>query len=150
MAHLPNEPKKIGDTSAQFGEFKDLGEKLNTVTLGEGSPNYDPPSFLNELMIQVIQEGGHNQYISSRGDSELLKKVAEVYGKKLGRNINSEEEVLITLGANGALFCFIMALVNEGDEVVVLEPCFPPYFDHIQLARGNLKTVGLEFNKENH
>ena len=39
-------------------------------------------------------------------------------------------EILVTMGANGALTSYIQAFVNPGDEVVLFEPCFPMYLDH--------------------
>ena len=55
----------------------------------------------------------------------------------------------MTNGANGALNVIINALVNsKKDEVVVFEPCFPPYFDHLELAGGSVKTVGLFLNEK--
>ena len=53
-------------------------------------------------------------------------------------------EILVTVGANGALNSYIMALCNEGDEMVAFEPSFPMYFDHIDVAGGTVKTVPLE------
>lgn len=53
------------------------------------------------------------------------------------------KEILVTSGANGALSSFIMALCNEGDEMVVFEPAFPLYFDHLEMAGGTLKPVAL-------
>jgi len=75
----------------------------------------------------------------------LCKKVAEVYGKKLGRTINPFTEVLITSGANAALDSYILALINEGDELVLFEPCFPCYLDHVRIAGGVIKSAPLEF-----
>ena len=53
------------------------------------------------------------------------------------------KEILVTSGANGALNSFIMALCNEGDEMVVFEPAFPLYMDHLEMAGGTLKSVPL-------
>lgn len=63
------------------------------------------------------------------GIPEFTKKIAEVYGKKIGREINPMTEILVSHGANSALNSFIVGLVNprEGEEVVVFEPCFPQY-----------------------
>lgn len=52
------------------------------------------------------------------------------------------------MGANGALHSFFQALVDPGDEVVLIEPCFPMYLDHLQIASANVKTIPLEFNGE--
>ena len=61
----------------------------------------------------------------------------------LGRNIDPMKEVLVTSGANGALSSFILALVNPGDEMIVFEPCFPMYLDHLEIADGVIKSVPL-------
>ena len=61
----------------------------------------------------------------------------------LGRNIDPMKEVLVTSGANGALSSFILALVNPGDEMIVFEPCFPMYLDHLEIAGGVIKSVPL-------
>jgi len=57
-------------------------------------------------------------------------------------------EVVVTNGANGALNVAINAFVNAGDELLVFEPCFPAYFDHLQLAGGTVKTVPLVVNED--
>lgn len=53
--------------------------------------------------------------------------------------------MLITQGANGSLHSYIGALVNEGDEICMFEPCFPMYFDHTYLSRGTVKQAHLEY-----
>jgi aspartate/methionine/tyrosine aminotransferase len=58
-------------------------------------------------------------------------------------------EILVTSGANGGLSSFMMALCNQGDELVAFEPAFPPYFEHLDVAGGKVKTVALE-EKDGH
>lgn len=77
-----------------------------------------------------------------------MEKIAEVYGPKLGRQVNPIKEVLVTSGANGALSSFINALINPGDEMVVFEPCFPMYLDHCRMAGGTVRQVPLSVNDE--
>lgn len=69
--------------------------------------------------------------------------MAEIYGPKLGREIDPNTEIVVTVGANGSLNSFIMGLINKGDELVCFEPAFPCIFDHCVLAGGDLKTVPL-------
>ena len=57
-------------------------------------------------MIQAIDEG-HNQYTRTFGQIDLVRTIAEIYGKKLGRKIDPITEVLVTHGANGANGSFI-------------------------------------------
>lgn len=80
----------------------------------------------------------------------LVNTIAEVYGKKLKRSLDPLREIVVTNGANGALNVIINALVNKGDELIVFEPCFPPYIDHLELAGGTLKSVGLFKEKNGH
>jgi aspartate/methionine/tyrosine aminotransferase len=54
-------------------------------------------------------------------------------------------EVIITSGANGGLNAFILAIVNDGDEVVLFEPTYPLYLDHVRMANGVIKPVPLEY-----
>lgn len=97
--------------------------------------------------MEAIDEG-HNQYIRSWGHLELVNAIARIYGKKLGRELDPLNEVMVTQGANGGLNSFIMAFVNEGDEIAMFEPSFPMYFDHIRIAGGVVKTVPLEFKED--
>lgn len=54
----------------------------------------------------------------------LVEALASHYGKLIKRTIDPLQEVTVTVGASEALFATMQALVNEGDEVVVLEPAF--------------------------
>ena len=56
----------------------------------------------------------------------------------------------MTAGATGALGSCILALINKGDEMVVFEPTFPMYLDHLEVAQGVLKTVPLEADENGY
>ena len=88
-------------------------------------------------------DSGNNQYCRTYGHPTLIKEIADFYGPKLNRQIDPFKEILVASGANGALSSFIMALVNPGDEMVIFEPTFPMYLDHLKIAGGTLKTVPL-------
>ena len=88
-----------------------------------------PPQFLIDGMLTAMQ-AGNNMYARAFGIPELVSKIAEVYGGKLGRTIDPMNEVIVTNGANGALMSFINAYCNQGERVVAFEPMFPNYTDH--------------------
>lgn len=75
------------------------------------------------MCLQAINDN-HNQYSRSAGDIKLVESLAAHYGQLLGRTINPLTEVTITVGASEAIFAIMQSLLNEGDEVVVLEPAF--------------------------
>jgi len=65
-----------------------------------------------------------NQYARALGDLPLVETLAKHYSKLVKRTIDPLQEVTVTVGATEALFCAMQAMINEGDEVVVLEPAF--------------------------
>ncbi|CDW90087.1 kynurenine-oxoglutarate transaminase [Stylonychia lemnae] len=142
-------PHRIDDNVAIWTEFRELGDRYSCLSLGEGAPGGNPPDFLKDFMIKAIDEG-YNQYQRIFGIPEFVNKIADVYGEKLKRQINPMTEIMVTAGANSALNSYIIGLINprEGEEVLVFEPCFPQYQDHIQMAEGVYKAVPLEW-KEN-
>ena len=73
-----------------------------------------PPMFLINAMTQAMMDG-HNQYNRTFGVVPLVKKIAEKYGPRLGKELDAMKEVLVTLGANAALCNFICAYCNQGD-----------------------------------
>ena len=105
-----------------------------------------PPSVLKENLIKAFDDG-HNQYTRSFGHPLLVEKIAKIYGKKLGREIDPLNEILITPGANGSLNAFINAYVNKGDQIVSFEPMFQMYLDHCEFAGGIMKTVQLRLTE---
>lgn len=98
-------------------------------------------------MMEAI-EANENQYCRTFGHPKLIKVIAELYGPLLKREINPLTEIITTSGANGALSSFILALVNQGDELVCFEPTFPMYFDHLKMSGGSLKTIPLVVNDQ--
>ena len=138
-------PVRIDDNDAIWTEFKELNYKYNCLSLGEGAPGHEPPEFLKEAMIGAIKEG-HNQYSRVMGIPEFVTSVAAYYSPKFNREIKPMQEIFVSAGANSALNSIIFALIDPkgGDEVVVFEPCFPMYQNHIQIANGVYKPVPLE------
>ena len=134
---------KIEDTLNVWQEFGLLSLKYRCVSLGEGAPYLNPPDFLVEHLTKAIKDG-FNQYTSCYGHPEARRLIAEFYSKKLGKDIDPTKEVIITNGASGCLSVVLQALLaNEDDEIIYIEPCFPPYINHAEFARGTIRGVPL-------
>ena len=126
-------------------EFKELTAKYNCISLGEGAPSTMPPQFLIDDLTAAIKEG-HNQYSRAFGHPVLAEKVADFYGKKLGKKINPLQEVTIGPGAYYVISDLLMTMIKPGqqEEVVVFEPSYPCYYDHITYANGVVKGAALD------
>lgn len=141
--------KKIDDNMCVWQEFRQIGMKYGCVSLGEGAPHLSPPEFLVKNLVKSIEEG-HNQYTSCYGHPEARKMLAEHYSPRFNREIDPMKEVLITNGANASMnVCLQALLADENDEVIFIEPFFPQYLGHAQLAKGTIRTVPLVVRGDN-
>lgn len=89
-----------------------------------------------------------NQYCRSAGEISLVEQIAKHYEPLVGRKIDPLTEVTTSVGATEALFAVTQALLNEGDEVVFLEPAFDIYPAQVQMAGGVSKYVPLRLNQD--
>ncbi|WP_209561293.1 aminotransferase class I/II-fold pyridoxal phosphate-dependent enzyme [Frigoribacterium sp. PvP032] len=130
-----------------FAEMSALAARTGAINLGQGFPDEDGPPAVIEAAHAAL-DGGLNQYPPGRGRPELLEAVAEHQRRFYGIDLDPAREVLVTAGATEALAATILALVDDGDEVVTLEPFYDAYGAVIGLAGGVHRTVpmhGAEF-----
>jgi aspartate/methionine/tyrosine aminotransferase len=131
------------DTALRIADFKDsifgvisrLAREHNAVNLGQGFPDFDGPNWIKDLVTKKMAEG-HNQYAPFHGTPNLRQEISNYYKKFYGLNYNSESEVTVTVGATEAIYVAITALINPGDEVIVLEPFYDSYVASIKMAGG--------------
>ena len=116
-----------------FGVISKLAREHNAVNLGQGFPDFDGPEWLKDVAYKKMQEG-HNQYAPFSGTAHLRQEVSNYYQKFYNLKYNTESQITITVGATEAIYLVITALVNPGDEVVVLEPFYDSYVASIKMA----------------
>ncbi len=116
----------------------DLGRSLkDPVNLSIGQPHFDVPEPIKAAAKSAIDRG-QNGYTVTQGTAEFRDKL------KLdvqARFPAQAREVLVTSGTSGGLLLALLATVNPGDEVIVLDPYFVSYPNMIQLAGGHMVTV---------
>ncbi|XP_075416787.1 kynurenine--oxoglutarate transaminase 1 isoform X2 [Tenrec ecaudatus] len=118
-------------------ELTKLASDYGSVNLGQGFPDFAPPDFAVEAFQRALSEDYMlNQYTKAFGYPPLTKILASFFGKLLGQEIHPLKNVLVTVGAYGALFTAFQALVDEGDEVIIIEPFFDCYEPMTLMAGG--------------
>lgn len=125
-----------------FAEMSALAVKTGSINLGQGFPDEDGPEEVLEAARQAISDG-LNQYPPGRGQPDLRLAIAEHQQRFYGLTVDPDREVLVTAGATEALTATILALVEDGDEVVTFEPFYDLYGAAIGLARGVHRAVPL-------
>jgi aspartate/methionine/tyrosine aminotransferase len=125
-----------------FAEFSALALQHNAVNLGQGFPNFPAPDFVKAAAQQAIG-ADVNQYARSAGHPRLVKALANVYSPLFQRELNPMTEIVITVGATEGIFATIQALVEGGDEVILLEPFYDSYPASVIMAGGTPVYVPL-------
>jgi len=125
-----------------FAEMSALAAATGAINLGQGFPDEDGPAEVLEAARQAISDGV-NQYSPARGMPVLREAIASHQARFYGIRVDADREVLVTAGATEALAATILALTEEGDEVVTLEPFYDSYAAMIGLSRANHVTVPL-------
>jgi aspartate/methionine/tyrosine aminotransferase len=123
-----------------FEEMSRLAIAHKAVNLGQGFPDVDGPEDLRRAAAAALIEGP-NQYPPMLGLMALREAVAANWKRFHGLDVDPVREVLITSGATEALSDAINALIEPGDEVVLIEPLYDCYLPLVKRAGGIPKLV---------
>ena len=123
-----------------------LGKKTpGAISLGQGIPDTKTPRYIRDGIVELLNESDMiSKYSLSQGLPELRDIVAKDLSHKGGFTVDPEKHVCITAGAIEALAVVISTLVEEGDEVILLDPGYPPYIEQIAFAGGKAVLVPLK------
>jgi N-succinyldiaminopimelate aminotransferase len=125
-----------------FSEMSALAVRTGALNLGQGFPDQEGPESVVEAAVDALR-GGRNQYAPGIGVPELRSAVAAHQARHYGIDLDPADQVLVTTGATEGISASLLALVNPGDEVVVLEPFYDSYTACIQMAGGVRRPVTL-------
>jgi N-succinyldiaminopimelate aminotransferase len=134
-------PRMAEHTTSIFAEMSVLATEVGAVNLGQGSPDTDGPQELKDAVIDAIRHGRGNQYPPPHGLPLLREAVATHQERFYGLAVEPGTEVVVGTGASEVIQSALLALVDDGDEVVLFEPWFDIYAAGISLARG--RRVGV-------
>jgi aspartate/methionine/tyrosine aminotransferase len=130
-----------------INKVADLADKIpGCIRFDIGEPNFDMPIHLKQAAIKAIEEG-FTHYTSNFGILELRKAIAKKERQENRTNL-SEDNVIVTPGGIGGLFCILKTILNPDDEVLIPDPSWAPYNLVIRVSHG--RSVWTEFVKENN
>ena len=118
-----------------FTVMSALASEHKALNLSQGFPDFEVDPDLLELVGKYMRSG-YNQYAPMQGVPMLRERIAEKTQQLYNAVYDPATEITVTSGATEALFAAITAVVQTGDEVIVLEPAFDCYVPAIQLNGG--------------
>lgn len=125
-------------------ELERAGKEV--IHLEVGRPDFDTPRHIKEAAKQALDEG-FVHYTSNYGAPELREAIARKLLVENGIQINPDNEVIVTVGANEALLLAMLALLDPGDEVLIPDPIWLHYFYCARLAEA--QPVHVPLREEN-
>lgn len=121
-------------------------EGKNIVHLEIGEPDFDSPPYVIDAAKEALDQG-FTHYGPSAGQPELRNAIAIHQGEFNGYSI-SPENVIVTPGGKPVMFFSLLALIEEGDEVIYPNPGFPIYESMINYSGGTPIPMKLEETKD--
>ena len=130
-----------GFSETVFSKYTNLAKKHNAINLGQGFPNFAEPDIIINAYKQAANE--YQQYAPSTGMPVFNKMAAAAKSKLIGKELDPNTNIQVTVGATEALFAISQAFINPGDEVVLIEPFYDAYPADIMMAGGIPRYVPL-------
>lgn len=128
-------------------KFFDLAANTEgVISLGVGEPDFQTPWLVRKKALDVL-ERKRMIYSANQGMAELRQEIANYLDRKYNLKYNPVNEVIVTVGGSEAIDLAIRALVNPGDEVLIVEPCFVCYKPIVELMHG--VAVAIPTKEEN-
>ena len=123
--------------------FDILDEMDDVISLTVGQPDFDTPWHIREAGIYSLEDG-RTYYTSNSGLLEFRREVCNYLERRFGLSYVPENEVLCTVGGSEAIDLAMRAILEPGDEVIVVEPSFVCYGPLASLAGGVPVVVNTE------
>ena len=139
--------KRITESSTKsFGMYEKaipmMQQGIDVIHLEVGMPSFDTPAHIKDAAKQAL-DNGQVHYSDFRGLQKFREALAEKVWERNHIEVDAEE-ILVCSGLTHAAFAVCMAALDEGDEVIVLEPYYPQHVNKIELPGGKVVPVPLD------
>ena len=125
-----------------FTVMSALATEHGSINLGQGFPDTEGPADVVKAAADALKDG-RNQYPPMPGVPELRKAVAAANKRFYGLDIDGMTEVTVTSGATEAITACLMAVLDPGDEVVLIEPLYDTYVPVVRMLGAIPRIVRL-------
>jgi aspartate/methionine/tyrosine aminotransferase len=124
-------------------EMTRLAIEHDAINMSQGFPDFDPPEVIVQAAVEAIR-GAANQYTVTWGYPPLRQALAEQYTAQLGWTVEPDTHVCVVCGVTEGITTALLALLNPGDELIILEPGHENFRPSAVLADAVAVPVVLE------
>jgi N-succinyldiaminopimelate aminotransferase len=125
-----------------FTVMSALAQQHGSINLGQGFPDTEGPADVLAAAAAALADG-RNQYPPLTGVPELRRAVAAANARFYGLEVDPDAEVVVTSGATEAITACLMAVLDPGDEVVLIEPLYDTYLPVVRMLGAVPRLVRL-------
>ena len=125
-------------------KYFDLASEMEgVISLGVGEPDFDTPWHIREAAIYSI-ESGKTHYTAYQGLLELREEICLYQKRRFHLDYDPVDNVIVTVGGSEAIDIAMRAIVNPGDEVILMEPSYVAYTPSVELTGAVPVHIKLE------
>ncbi|MCD8327604.1 MAG: aminotransferase class I/II-fold pyridoxal phosphate-dependent enzyme [Ruminococcus sp.] len=129
-------------------KFFDLAATTEgAISLGVGEPDFQTPWPIRRAAITALEQG-KTFYTANAGLADLRAEISRYIENSVHTHYDSESEIIVTVGGSEAIDLSIRAMIEPGDEVLIIEPCFVCYRPIVELCGGT--AVVIETKEEDN
>ena len=134
-------------TLAMAQKSRELKAKgIDVISLSLGEPDFNTPGYIKEAAKKAIDEN-YSKYPPVPGYNDLREAICRKFKDENGINY-TPDQIIVSAGGKHSLINVILALVNPGDEVIILAPYWVSYYDQVLLAEGKPVIVGASLGND--
>lgn len=127
--------------------FDVVSEMPDAISLGVGEPDFDTPWHVRDEGIYSLEKG-KTFYTSNAGLMDLRREIAAYIQRKQGIAYDPVKEILVTVGGSEAIDVALRCMLDEGDEVIIPQPCYVSYEPCTVMADGVPVCINLKNENE--
>ena len=127
--------------------FDIVTEMKDAISLGVGEPDFDTPWHIREEGIYSLEKG-RTVYTSNSGLKELREEICNYLNRRFGLQYDPYKETVVTVGGSEAIDIALRSMLDDGDEVLIPQPCFVSYLPCAKLAGGVPVVIDLKEENE--
>jgi alanine-synthesizing transaminase len=115
----------------------------DVIDLGMGNPDLGTPGHIVDELVAHVKDARHHRYSASRGIHGLREAVCEHYRDRYGVALDPETEAVVTIGAKEGIAHLMLAILDQGDTVIVPSPAYPIHYYSVVFAGGHVHSIPL-------